>query len=189
MAPFNPFVLLLLFFCFLSFFLLLLLSLSLSGVVSWCVFTALLCLLFLSLAFPKLIRSLRCDRRPQDTCQDVRLGLFGLIWVAAFRRKCSDGFKVMPKKTKTGSPIYTIYFFILSLSWSGLAWPPSQPTPAAVWQDAFIICPPNFNCYVSVYITLFCLLDVTPTAEIVRQAWINVIQSAPKKDNHTKNKK
>jgi hypothetical protein len=131
-----------------------------------------------------------------DTCQDVRLGLFGLIWVAAFRRKCSDGFKVMPKKTKTGSPIYTIYFFILSLSlslglaWPGLAWPPSQPTPAAVWQDAFIICPPNFNCYVSVYITLFCLLDVHPTAEIVRQAWIKVIQSAPQKKTITrKNKK
>jgi hypothetical protein len=65
-----------------------------------------------------------------DTCQDVRLGLFGLIWVAAFRRKCSDGFKVMPKKTKTGSPIYTLYFFILSLSWLGLARPGLASEPA-----------------------------------------------------------
>jgi hypothetical protein len=43
---------------------------------------------------------------------------------------------------------------------------------------------------VSVYITLFCLLDVHPTAEIVRQAWIKVIQSAPQKKTITrKNKK
>lgn len=49
-GPVQPvcFVVIVLLFSF--FFLLLILSLSLSGVVSWCVFTALLCLLFLSLS-------------------------------------------------------------------------------------------------------------------------------------------
>jgi hypothetical protein len=38
---------------------------------------------------------------------------------------------------------------------------------------------PNFNCYVSVYITLFCLLDVSNRRDS-RHAWINVMKR-PKK--------
>ena len=168
-ASFNPFVLLLLLyslfvllflFLFFVFSCFLLFSFSISP--SWFFLMCFYCIsVSVSLSHFQVIRSLRCDRRPQDTCQDVRLRLFGLIWVAAFRRKCSDGFKVMPK---TGSPpVFPLC-------------PPCLRDSRRRLTRRIHNLSPNFNCYVSVYITLFCLLDVSNSRDS-RHAWINVMKS------------
>jgi hypothetical protein len=82
MAPFNPFVLLLLFFCFLSFFFFLF-CLFLSPELFLDVFLLHCSVSCFSLSLSRISKvDTIVEVRPPatgDTCQDVRLGLFGLI--------------------------------------------------------------------------------------------------------------
>lgn len=146
------------FFCFVSIF-----FFFFYRVVSWCVF--LLCIsVSVSLLHFQMIRSLRCDRRPQDTCQDVRLDcLVSFEW-----RPFVENARMVSKwcrKKKTGSHFFS----------SSSLHPCLHDSRRRLTRRIHNLSP-NFNCYVSVYITLFCLLDVSNRRDS-RHAWINVMKS------------
>ena len=103
-----------------------------------CLWFLLLCVshqIFSAARISKVIRSLRCDRRPQDTCQGVPLHClvsfdwrpFGENMPGRLQSEAENGFSLSDSRRRLTRRIHNLS--------------------------------PNFNCYVSVYITLFCLLD------------------------------